>query len=80
MDNDNKKRKVESTGIPIDDNLKTLVWNEYLESIKYWRERFPEDFKDTPLELTMPSDINEVFKLRNDLYKYFDPIYADSYW
>ncbi len=80
MDYGNKKRKIESTGTPIDDNLKTLVWNEYLESLRYWREKFPDDFKDIPLNPIKPSDITEVYKLRDSLYKYLDSCYSDKYW
>ncbi len=80
MDNDNKKKKVESTGIPIDDNMKRYIWNEYLENLNSLRKEYPDDFKDTPLEPKMPDDIREIFRLRNSLYKYLDPSYGDSYW
>ena len=75
-----EQEKDKPISIPIDDNLKKLVWNEYLESLKFWRAKYPDDFKDTPLEPTMPSDIEEIFKLRNSLYKYMNSSYGDTYW
>ena len=56
------------------------VWNEYLDMLKIYRQKYPDDFKDVPLEPKMPSSIDEVFKRRNELYKYMDPCYGDSYW
>ncbi len=76
----NKQEKVEPAGIPIDEKMKKYIWNEYLESLKILRAKYPDDFKNTPLEPKMPSDINEIFKLRNDLYKYMNPCYSDTYW
>jgi len=75
-----EQQKVKSNSITIDDNMiKKFVWNEYLESLKSLKVQYPDDFKDT-LEPTMPSDITEIFKLRNNLYKCMGPRYGDSYW
>ncbi len=72
-----KQDKGTSVSMPLAD-MKQLVWNEYLENLKSLRAEFPDDFKDTPLEPTMPDDINEIFKLRNSLYRYMDdPLWVD---
>ena len=66
--------------IPLTEDMKKLVWNEYLEGLRYYRVKYPEDFYGVPLEPIMPSDIDEIFRLRNSLYKYMDSCYSDSYW
>ncbi len=75
-----EQEKDNSISIPLDEKMKKQVWEEYLKSLMYIRYLFPDDFKDVPLEPTMPDDIEEVFRLRNSLYKYMNPIYVNSYW
>ena len=75
-----EQEKIPPASIPVDENMKKYIWNEYLGMLKELRGKYPNDFKDTPLEPKMPSDIEEIMKLRNSLYKYSDPRYGDSYW
>ena len=80
MNDEQEQEKVTSKLIPITPEMEKYVWNEYLEGLKFYRAKYPDDFKDTPLEPKMPSDFDEICRLRNSLYKYMDSCYSDTYW